>query len=182
MNLPAEWLATLSKIQAVFPGAVIAGGALRDLDNGRQIKDVDIFIPVPHGLTDADVTKVWELFPGAELDSSTTYGIKTVNEDADRDIYAIFKLSGQYSLFDGGETREYKYDLIFCTLAATNVHTFDINLCQIVHTGTELFRTDAYLEAVHTKTLRIMNVNRTDRNAARMERIRSKYPDFTVIQ
>src|SRR3546814_12174247 len=32
-------------VRAVFPGALIAGGCLRDLDNDRPVKDIDIFAP-----------------------------------------------------------------------------------------------------------------------------------------
>ena len=91
--IPKEWLDVLTEIQAIFPGAVIAGGALRDLYNERPIKDVDIFIPTdPHNL-EGKYEEIWDMFAGEniELDSSTVYGVK-IKEDADRDLYAIFKL------------------------------------------------------------------------------------------
>jgi hypothetical protein len=45
IRVPQGWLDVLSKIQNEWPVATIAGGALRDLDLGRPIKDVDVFIP-----------------------------------------------------------------------------------------------------------------------------------------
>src|SRR3546814_14167996 len=42
---PAAYAATLAHVRAVFPGALIAGGCLRDLDNDRPVKDIDIFAP-----------------------------------------------------------------------------------------------------------------------------------------
>src|SRR3546814_6504991 len=39
------YAATLAHVRAVFPGALIAGGCLRDLDNDRPAKDIDIFAP-----------------------------------------------------------------------------------------------------------------------------------------
>ncbi len=43
-GIPARWLSALRAVQTKFPEAVIAGGALRDLANGRDVKDVDIWI------------------------------------------------------------------------------------------------------------------------------------------
>src|SRR5262245_52415439 len=43
--VPARWQEVLLSLRAGgFPEAVIAGGALRDLDNNRPVKDVDIFV------------------------------------------------------------------------------------------------------------------------------------------
>lgn len=169
--IPKEWLDVLTEIQAIFPGAVIAGGALRDLYNERPIKDVDIFIPTdPHNL-EGKYEEIWDMFAGEniELDSSTVYGVK-IKEDADRDLYAIFKLVRP----------DYKYDLIVCMPSACKIDTFDINICQLCHDGVQLHATEAYHEAVRTKTLKVMNVNRTDRNKARLERLLQKYTDFKV--
>ena len=42
----AYWVQKLLRdIQSIHPEAHIAGGYLRDLDNGREVKDVDIFLP-----------------------------------------------------------------------------------------------------------------------------------------
>lgn len=42
--IPQSWTDLLSQIQAICPSAVLAGGALRDLDHGVPVKDLDIFI------------------------------------------------------------------------------------------------------------------------------------------
>jgi hypothetical protein len=45
MNIPLRWIDALRQLhENGFPEAIIAGGALRDLDNDRPIKDVDIFV------------------------------------------------------------------------------------------------------------------------------------------
>lgn len=44
MKIPAKWKVILSMVQEIEPKAVLAGGALRDLDNGRPVKDLDIFV------------------------------------------------------------------------------------------------------------------------------------------
>jgi len=43
--IPKEWRDILADIRQVAPGAIIAGGALRDLYNGVPVKDIDIFVP-----------------------------------------------------------------------------------------------------------------------------------------
>lgn len=43
-HIPQGWKIMLSAIQQVCPSAVLAGGCLRDLDNGRDVKDLDVFI------------------------------------------------------------------------------------------------------------------------------------------
>jgi hypothetical protein len=171
--IPQEWLDVLKEVHAVFPSAVIAGGALRDLMHERPIKDVDIFIPVHKdyvGALDNAFEAIWDLFAGEDctLDPDSQYGVHKP-EEADRDLYAIFKLN-----------RRYKYDLILCTPDAARIDTFDINICQITCDGKHVKMTGAFAHGFLTKTLKVMNVNRTDRNAARMERIALKYPDYTV--
>lgn len=45
MIIPKRWDEVLQRLHANgFPEAVIAGGALRDLDNGKPIKDVDVWV------------------------------------------------------------------------------------------------------------------------------------------
>lgn len=43
LAIPTAWLDTMSRVRSVLPSAFLAGGALRDLDNGRPVKDLDVF-------------------------------------------------------------------------------------------------------------------------------------------
>jgi hypothetical protein len=153
----------------VFPSAVIAGGALRDFELGKPVKDVDIFIPLSEDALHSAHYDIDEVFSDAKLHKSTTYGVRNIPEDVDRDIHAIYNI-----------TREYQYDLIFCTEQAAKIDTFDINICQIAFDGKHTHRSDEFLLGVLTETLKVMNVNRTDRNLARMKRLKEKYPEYKV--
>jgi len=80
--VPIEWKKFLSAVQTLFPDAVIAGGALRDLIVEKPIKDVDIFI------SDMDMQ--------ADIDEklntlAETLGIKVLTEEdkPDRDFIRI---------------------------------------------------------------------------------------------
>lgn len=44
LTIPPEWSELLDYIQAFAPSAILAGGALRDLDNDRPVKDLDVFV------------------------------------------------------------------------------------------------------------------------------------------
>lgn len=186
-DIPTNWKEVLEKVQQVFPSAVIAGGALRDTFLNKPIKDVDIFIPVPSGMTlDDAYESIWNMFDRyswtIQLDPFSKYGTTKTETDADRDLYAIYKLE---RLIVPEDTRAFwcpsgeKYDLILCTEEAANIDTFDINLCQITFDGVMLSYSAAFQDAVDRKVLKVMNVNRTDRNKARMERLKQKFPDYT---
>src|SRR3546814_3352677 len=42
MEIPEKWRELLASVRSVFPTAIIAGGAMRDLENGTPVKDIDI--------------------------------------------------------------------------------------------------------------------------------------------
>lgn len=44
-DIPKKYRDLLAKVQSVIPGAVLAGGALRDNVLGLRPNDIDIFIP-----------------------------------------------------------------------------------------------------------------------------------------
>lgn len=179
LAIPQEWQDVLKEVQAVFPSAVIAGGALRDLMNNKPIKDVDIFVPIYEdyvGSLDAAYEAVWNMFKGEtiNLDPASEYHSSELNTD--RDIHAIF------DLIRGPLFEETQYDIILCKPEAALVHTFDINICQIIYDGKQVRFTGAYAHGILTRTIKVMNVNRTDRNQRRVERMQEKYTDFTVEQ
>ena len=43
IELPETWSSLLSLLRTVLPSAYLAGGAIRDFDNGRIVKDFDVF-------------------------------------------------------------------------------------------------------------------------------------------
>ena len=44
MEIPPLWKEILTKVREIYPEAIIAGGSLRDLDHGKEPKDIDIFV------------------------------------------------------------------------------------------------------------------------------------------
>lgn len=43
IELPAAWAVTMERIRSSLPSAYLAGGAIRDFDNQRPVKDLDVF-------------------------------------------------------------------------------------------------------------------------------------------
>lgn len=172
-KIPAIWMEVLASIQQDYPQAVIAGGALRDLHNGRPIKDVDIFIP-------RNASKKWEWF----LEKSAfgrLYSIENKfnvydeddQEEAnkhDRMIYGVGR-----SMIGG-----IRFEFIMVELSETKIEMFDLNICQIGFDGAKVTATPAYFDGIKDKTIRIMNVNREDRQTKRIARLKEKYNDFAV--
>src|ERR1035437_7664894 len=112
-EIPQDWKDVLARVQGAFPGAIIAGGALRDLYHGKPVKDVDIFIPIENfGIQGLDFLKDLNL-------SLSPVGNGRANPD--RKIFGIYQ-----TMLNGVQ-----YELIFASLNACDIHTFDINICQI---------------------------------------------------
>lgn len=180
LPIPLRWLEVLYKVQQVFPPAVMAGGCLRDLWNNLQPKDVDIFVPVknevyalPDGFDIEECPiKAYEeellaLFPDAVLVAQNMYG--RGNAELERTIFSVWHI----------QVHGIEYDVIFIA-DTVDITTFDINICQIACDGTDLLYTDAFVNGVAKKELRVMNINRTDRNMKRIERMKLKYPTWSV--
>ena len=180
LPIPLRWLEVLYKVQQVFPPAVMAGGCLRDLWNNIQPKDVDIFIPVknevyalPDGfdIEECPIKSYEEqllaMFPDAVLVAQNMYG--RGNAELERTIFSVWHI----------QVHGIEYDVIFIA-DTVDITTFDINICQIACDGTDLLYTDAFVNGVAKKELRVMNINRTDRNMKRIERMKLKYPTWSV--
>lgn len=54
LKLPTGLSITMEVVRKVLPSAFLAGGALRDLDNGRPVKDYDVFFTDDYNMSDLD--------------------------------------------------------------------------------------------------------------------------------
>ena len=48
----------LDKIETIDPNCIVAGGMPRDIDNGKPVRDIDLFFYVDHMLTNNQVNKM----------------------------------------------------------------------------------------------------------------------------
>jgi len=170
MQLPAAYAATLAAVREVFPGAMIAGGALRDLDNDRPVKDLDIFAP---DVPDLDLLRsraAGLLRPGALMGVMGGY-----ESWATAECVGVLDISGPLSDFQLIGLR---------SGPETIIPRLDFGICQIGHTGEQLIVTPAYLADKANQTFTLVRSDddaQRDRSVRRHERLAEKYPGWRFI-
>ena len=172
-KIPRPWLDFLLSLQDEAPEACIAGGCLRDWDNDRPVKDVDVF-------ADAD-----EL--GDKLRS--VFGEDLVNtglpeyvawRELDGDLGGLFTVRFEDMSFEVIGVKHGR-NMTARSAALRN----DFGICQIAHDGVwGLFRSDQYLKDQENKTFTLthaLNNAAFHRSIRRYHRLQSKYPDFRLV-
>lgn len=168
LQLPQPWLDTMSYVRSVLPSAYLAGGALRDLDNGREVKDLDVFFTeeaydlsaLEDGLAKmgyfygAHCAGVYMTDAGKEVDGTTTY----TSTDGEPELNLI-QLTPDFN-------------------PASIIDRVDFGLCQIGYGLMGVDATDAYR---HDKANAVFTLTRADsvegvlRSLKRYERLSQKY-------
>ncbi len=186
MDVPVKWRNALAAVQAGgFPEAVIAGGALRDLDHNKPVKDVDVFV-VDRG--DATLAMLNKALHGA--------GNVLGSDDANTESGSVDRLSTviDYTPVDENEP-PIQVIVMPASLYAGSpddpsvflqymLDDFDIGLCRIGFDGKSVIRTEEYERDVADGTITILkaeSVTELGRSRARAERIGQKYPDHKIV-
>jgi len=161
------------RLWSVLPSAVLAGGALRDLDNGRPVKDLDVFhteIEYPVCYLDDGLAKAGYHFhsqcggtymmgAAAEVDSTSLYR----SNKGLPDLNLIRLLTG------------FNLEKI--------INRVDFGICQIGLSKRDFMVTDAYrrdrVDKCFTLT-RADSVEGVRRSLNRFERLRRKYHDWEL--
>jgi hypothetical protein len=168
-GIPRAWFLALIGIQRTHPEAIIAGGALRDLDNNRPVKDVDIFV---HG---KGIESLFDL---------RTWLVGTYKVDCDeideKKVYPISDGNDVVGYFDAhfeGMTVPTQI-IMLRTSDIGAVDRMDYGICRISFDGTTLTRTPEYIIDQRDKVFRL----RIDRGAVgmassvhRFARLQAKY-------
>jgi hypothetical protein len=185
-SIPQRWKDVLKALQENgFPEAIIAGGALRDLDHGREIKDVDIFV-LDHGASSAVLAK----------DLARAIGYRATNIIAPANSeYAIGRrerpVTGIYEFEH--ENKMYSNGIPFQIIAVQSVsglkdfpayvlQDFDLGICRIYFDGKTLVRAPEYTQDEITKTFTAyvpLSGRQLDLTKERVRRLSEKYPEFT---
>lgn len=186
--IPDAYASALVHVQRTFPGAVIAGGALRDLENERPVKDIDIFIPDivipepepvdgPFGTLTCVPdfnwlrTKIIESLPeGGEL-----VGVMGSYEGwATEEVIGVFDI----------KTPDLDYQVICLTSGPeTILPRMDFGICRISWDGSEVHRTDEYNADRLNECLTLHRCDdRTqyDRSITRYTRLAKKYQGWPL--
>lgn len=173
-DIPLDVCGILSRIQSIAPLAVIGGGALRDADNDRPVKDLDIFIPCRG---EADAVDI--MFSLGKLDFAVSYEQSQESmypEDQNLEVVAVAEM--------GITAAGTPIQLIFTNHGFTKQSDrFDYGICQIEFDGKELYRSEAYLEDQQRKVFRLARDRETPMamrgSIHRYARLVQKYPEWT---
>lgn len=167
-EIPHQWRLKLSELQQDFPEAVIAGGCLRDLIHGVDIKDVDIFIP--------NADKVQADLDDYKLQHSTQIirQVKRAYDDWDEDVEEVFTLKiGSLTV-----------DVIGVSVEPDQIISrFDFGLCQIQYDGIDVYYTKEFEKDYLTKTFTLLNSDGEDckRSFKRFKKFKdTKYPNHKL--
>ena len=173
----------LTKVQVFEGGAVLAGGFLRDMDNGVQPKDLDFFLMAPEVNIEGFAKDIFDSFG---------HTFKLLGREGEEYPMGlkVFE-SVTYPLND------FPINLIFTPHGHRHPLAFDIGLCEIylLRPGDPLFRSRNYLQDKENNTLTITAV--ADSYASQqglvresqsipahirhLRRLLEKYPDHKVI-
>lgn len=174
LQVPEPWLDVVWDLGRFVPNRIwLAGGALRDLHLGREVKDLDLWLAA-----------------GADLDAlmPAVEGWKQVNTVTAASTPGDLAFTGTYILPPGawGETMP-PVNLIQMARATTLediLGSFDYGICQIgMGVDRVVLATDAYIHDVASATITRTNYDRTEINAAqRRSRLATKFPHWRIVE
>lgn len=177
----------LTGIRNLNPTAVLAGGFLRDIDNGVQPKDMDIFMESPAGNMDATVAQA-DAIMKAFGHEYVRLGIHQGNQEDYPTHMTVF------------ESTKWPEDslplnLIYTTRNQPHDLMFDLGLCNIyMWTPGRIDRSREYIKDKEDRVIGIRSVKDSwlharepldfDRSFARLvnhfQRVQAKFPDFRL--
>jgi hypothetical protein len=158
-DIPRPVLKLFHDIQKTEPRALLAGGYLRDLDNGKVPKDIDIFVPY-------DYSHNLDLLLG--LDTSLS------KDDYEGDD----TISAQFLCIIAGI--DLPVNVLVCLRDVDpkeRLERFDWGICQIAFDGRDLYATHAYMRDKMAKTFtlcRYTNYDQLQNSLNRFERLQSQ--------
>jgi len=173
LTLPQPWLDTMHRLWGVLPSAILAGGALRDLDNDREVKDIDVFYVeegYPVCYLDDGLAKIGYQFhnqcggtymtgAAAEVDATSVY--RSEHGLPDLNLIRLMPWFNQEKI----------------------IGRVDFGICQIGFDRNGIHMTDAYRR---DKADRCFTLTRADcvegvkRSLNRFDRLRQKYHDWEL--
>lgn len=174
IRVPLAWIEVVQSLRgrSGWGCTTLAGGALRDLDNGRPIKDVDIF--VPH-LGDNDAAS-------ENLIRAKIKGQSSIMEVA-HDAFSASQVGKPGISHFHFQYCGWKFEISQKTDSfdyATLLDSFDLGICMIsLDQSNAIYRAPEYNSDVSNKEITI--VRKTGgREVEHAERLRKKYHGWTM--
>lgn len=174
-DIPAAWTQALDAIQQIAP-AVMAGGCLRDLDNGREVKDIDIFVSDrgarANGLYALREQLIEADLACAEIDESKMYPVGDGND-----------LIGCIDMEFADCCPPVQIIMVACSLDRI-LERFDYGICRISFDGTVLVRHPDYIADREAKLFRLRlhrDHQQLSASVHRFARLTRKYEDWRFV-
>ncbi len=154
IEIPEQWCEALRQVQEVDRNAIIAGGALRDLCTGHEVKDVDVF---------TTAQPIWDI-PNPESSDKDYEGMQYVQ--------AIISYDAQ----------PYPFNVIIIkpTDWVDLLRSFDFGICQIGFDGKQLLKTQEFLWDVKNTLFTMRHIDRYPRSILRYARISQRYQAWPI--
>jgi hypothetical protein len=174
IKIPECWLDVIGKIRSHTPklgNATIAGGALRDLDLGRAIKDVDIFIP--------NVANLEDVLLNALDDVEYTSWNPIHHVSAKASAANIGVILDHYQ-FEVNGWRFEAIPIVNPFTQKTIIEQFDLGLCMITLDGDTVYRAPEYKHDVAHKLMTIVNQKGNGSELRHAKRLLKKYVGWTI--
>jgi len=165
--VPRWWRMVLSAVRDVARDALLAGGAPRDLIMGREVRDLDIFVPAATSLPDVGraLTHLGYTYAHSAPGSATEDIIdqRVYTHSTEKPVNVISALAAP----------EYRLR-----------RHFDFGLCQAAFDGrrvitTRAFRIDASQEQF--TLLQCHSLSLLTQSLVRYKKLRVKYPTFPLV-
>lgn len=174
----------MSEVEELFGNEVecyLAGGYLRDMENGRTPKDIDIMVtPVNDFGIDAegfrDGIEDFELF---EMKEDYTERCQYLSDMLKRGVTGL--VSGEVEVGTGKMDAQF----IFYGKPMTQIEItedMDMNICQITMASNGmLIKSAAYIHGVENKVIQVLADYSEKRQLKRIRRMQEKYPEYEVM-
>ena len=173
----------LAKVQEFEGGAVLAGGFLRDMDNGVLPKDLDFFLMAPEVDTEGFAKSIFDSFG---------HTFKLLGREGER--YPMGLKVFESVTYPVGD---FPINLIFTPYGHRHPLAFDIGLCEIylLRPGDPLFRSRNYIQDKENNTLTVTAVadsyssqqgliqegDSIPHHIKHLRRLTEKYPTHKVV-
>lgn len=174
--IPRDWRAALKAVQYLFPEAVLAGGALRDLFANRPAKDLDIFI----SSRGRDVFDVYEQLIELFGDARMVIGenLAEYSQALDEVAYAIETISDEGMPIQVIALKQPEVTV------ESAVERIDFGLCRISYDGKQLYVTPEFKRDLMLSCFTVcltLSEARLKRTKERHERLQAKYPGWPLL-
>lgn len=162
-----EGVRVLRDVQRIFPSAVLAGGYLRDTMLGRPPKDIDVMVKA------------------VDFDKYTPEQLSALGVVSSMDLSYTQSEVREIAEFDN-EHGNLPVQIVVLDLDLEPVERalkVDFGLCQIMHDGWMFAYSDLFVADISARTFTLARCETSaefERSMRRFERLKEKYPDFTL--